>query len=102
MGAEDQDGSPSDPMSLPVSVPARGTGSRSLSEKATPRTATLKNGLPELALYSTIEITLSTGEQRAMCRNIKMLFNFDPPVTDEEIRAALESVFGAYREPVFF
>ena len=23
-----------------------------------------------------------------MCRNIKMLFNFQPPVTDEEIRAA--------------
>jgi hypothetical protein len=23
-----------------------------------------------------------------MCRNIKMLFNFDPPVTNEEIRAA--------------
>jgi len=23
-----------------------------------------------------------------MCRNIKMLFNFDPPVTDEEICAA--------------
>jgi len=23
-----------------------------------------------------------------MCRNIKMLFNFDPPVTDEEIRNA--------------
>jgi hypothetical protein len=23
-----------------------------------------------------------------MCRNIKMLFNFDPPVSDEEIRAA--------------
>jgi hypothetical protein len=23
-----------------------------------------------------------------MCRNIKMLFNFSPPVTDEEIRAA--------------
>ena len=23
-----------------------------------------------------------------MCRNIKMLFNFNPPVTDEEIRAA--------------
>ena len=23
-----------------------------------------------------------------MCRNIKMLFNFDPPVTDGEIRAA--------------
>jgi hypothetical protein len=23
-----------------------------------------------------------------MCRNIKILFNFDPPVSDEEIRAA--------------
>jgi hypothetical protein len=23
-----------------------------------------------------------------MCRNIKILFNFDPPVTDEEIRSA--------------
>jgi hypothetical protein len=23
-----------------------------------------------------------------MCRNIKMLFNFDPPVTSEEVRAA--------------
>ena len=23
-----------------------------------------------------------------MCRNIKILFNFDPPVTDQEIRAA--------------
>ena len=23
-----------------------------------------------------------------MCRNIKMLFNFNPPVTDEEVRAA--------------
>lgn len=23
-----------------------------------------------------------------MCRNIKMLFNFDPPVTSDEIRAA--------------
>ena len=24
----------------------------------------------------------------SMCRNIKTLFNFDPPVTDEEVRAA--------------
>ena len=23
-----------------------------------------------------------------MCRNIRPLFNFDPPVTDEEVRAA--------------
>jgi hypothetical protein len=27
-------------------------------------------------------------EIRIMCRNIKTLFNFEPPVTDEEIRAA--------------
>ena len=26
-----------------------------------------------------------------MCRNIRTLFNFDPPVTDEEIRAQLMS-----------
>jgi hypothetical protein len=25
---------------------------------------------------------------KQMCRNIKMLFNFDPPVTGDEIRAA--------------
>src|SRR6201996_6542986 len=25
---------------------------------------------------------------RTMCRNIKMLFNFDPPVTEEEVHAA--------------
>ena len=27
-------------------------------------------------------------DNRSMCRNIKTLFNFDPPATDEEIRAA--------------
>lgn len=27
-------------------------------------------------------------EVAKMCRNIKKLFNFDPPVTDEEIRSA--------------
>jgi hypothetical protein len=27
-------------------------------------------------------------EIRIMCRNIKTLFNFEPPVTDEEVRAA--------------
>jgi hypothetical protein len=29
-----------------------------------------------------------TPEISSMCRNIKILFNFDPPVTGEEIRAA--------------
>jgi len=27
-----------------------------------------------------------------MCRNIKNLFNFDPPITEEEIRAAIAPV----------
>jgi hypothetical protein len=27
-------------------------------------------------------------EVHAVCRNIKMLFNFDPPVSEDEIRAA--------------
>ena len=27
-------------------------------------------------------------QNRRMCRNIRTLFNFDPPATDEEIRAA--------------
>ena len=30
---------------------------------------------------------MQKGNQ-GMCRNIKTLFNFDPPVTDEEVRAA--------------
>ena len=28
------------------------------------------------------------SDNDVMCRNIKTLFNFDPPATDEEIRAA--------------
>ena len=33
---------------------------------------------------------LATGgcDNAGMCRNIKTLFNFDPPATDDEIRAA--------------
>jgi hypothetical protein len=27
-------------------------------------------------------------QEAAMCRNIKTLFNFEPPATDEELRAA--------------
>jgi len=29
-----------------------------------------------------------TGTVKDMCRNIKTLFNFEPPATEEEIRAA--------------
>jgi hypothetical protein len=31
---------------------------------------------------------IEAAEAMGMCKNIKTLFNFDPPVTDEEIRAA--------------
>jgi hypothetical protein len=41
----------------------------------------LKAGAVYLGACGKIEITF-------MCRNIKTLFNFEPPVTDEEIRAA--------------
>jgi hypothetical protein len=33
-------------------------------------------------------VASAKARQIHMCRNIKPLFNFDPPVTDEEIRAA--------------
>ena len=29
-----------------------------------------------------------SGSVRGMCRNIKTLYNYEPPATDEEIRAA--------------
>jgi hypothetical protein len=32
--------------------------------------------------------TSTKSELTAMCRNIRTLFNFDPPVTDDEVRAA--------------
>jgi hypothetical protein len=28
------------------------------------------------------------GRRRAMCRNIRTLFNFEPPATDDEVRAS--------------
>jgi hypothetical protein len=28
------------------------------------------------------------GENRSMCRNIRTLFNFEPPATEEEVRAS--------------
>jgi hypothetical protein len=38
----------------------------------------------------TQQVAVSTAERGhlSMCRNIKTLFNFDPPVTDDEVRAA--------------
>jgi hypothetical protein len=34
------------------------------------------------------EVTLHHHRGKDMCRSIKTLFNFEPPATDEEIRAA--------------
>ena len=40
-------------------------------------------------MSATTRKTLPTQwENRGVCRNIKTLFNFDPPVTDDEVRAA--------------
>jgi hypothetical protein len=40
-----------------------------------------------------LEIQIYTRIEEFMCRNIKTLFNFDPPATDEEIgEAALQFV----------
>jgi len=41
-------------------------------------------------MFRTLEVSaeVSGAEVIEMCRNIKILFNFDPPVTDDEIRAA--------------
>ena len=35
-----------------------------------------------------LEVEIHDDYNIRMCRNIKTLFNFDPPATDEEIRAA--------------
>jgi hypothetical protein len=36
-----------------------------------------------------LEVDVHAGDYNSfMCRNIKTLFNFDPPATEEEIRAA--------------
>jgi hypothetical protein len=45
-----------------------------------------------LASAAAIAISLLSAahiqRERAMCRNIRTLFNFEPPATDDEIRAA--------------
>jgi hypothetical protein len=43
--------------------------------------ATGWGSFPKIAKIKSIEVS-------AMCRNIKTLFNFAPPVTDDEVRAA--------------
>jgi len=40
------------------------------------------------AEFAKLRRTFSRKRPNGMCRNIKTLFNFDPPVTEEETRAA--------------
>jgi hypothetical protein len=47
----------------------------------------LKSYGPQVQWGSTETVQTSQGF-KAMCRNIKTLFNFDPPVTEDEVRAA--------------
>ena len=35
-----------------------------------------------------VDVSAVFNEGSGMCRNIKLLFNFEPPVTDDEVRAA--------------
>src|SRR5690242_18512654 len=42
----------------------------------------------ELTSFRWLESLIISLEVKRMCRNIRTLFNFDPPVTAEEIRAA--------------
>jgi hypothetical protein len=44
-----------------------------------------ENGMSRIGLRLKF---IRAEEDSVMCRNIKTLFNFDPPVTDEEVRAA--------------
>jgi hypothetical protein len=39
-------------------------------------------------LGQTIVLLEGTAEEQAMCRNIKTLFNFEPPATEDEIHAS--------------
>ena len=41
-----------------------------------------------VCLSSSLSITYAPPSEKLMCRNIKTLYNFDPPATEEEIRAA--------------
>ena len=49
---------------------------------------TLESGAADLSLHRPLRVHIPTRHTDCMCRNIKTLFNFDPPVTDEEIRAS--------------
>jgi hypothetical protein len=51
--------------------------------------AAVGHGSPAYRVRQRVRNPVGSGRQElSMCRNIKMLFNFDPPATPEEVRAA--------------
>ena len=57
---------------------------RNLFVQRTTRVTAIRRHTPEHPDSNTFD----TARSRRMCRNIKILYNFDPPVTAEEVRAA--------------
>jgi len=55
---------------------------------ASPASIAWSESRVEAAWPATYRIHLSAPVEISMCRNIKTLFNFDPPASDDEIRAA--------------
>jgi hypothetical protein len=56
--------------------------------------------LTRLFLYaSPPAVAEKSAREQAMCRNIKPLFNFDPPATNEEIRDAALQFVRKVRQP---
>jgi hypothetical protein len=47
-----------------------------------------KPGDTSVFIFEKIDKNNGIQKEKAMCRNIKTLYNFDPPATDEEIKAA--------------
>ncbi len=43
---------------------------------------------PAVAIVRAVDDHSAKGTLTAMCRNIRPLYNFEPPATDEEVRAA--------------
>ena len=56
--------------------------------------ASWRGGAPGSLDWNNVQISqrpnmaMSRQQEQSMCRNIRTLFNFDPPATDEEIRAS--------------
>src|SRR5262249_24182771 len=68
--------------------PDRGTRVQALGRRARCPGAVLLRSCPTDAEPPFRLRATDEPQERIMCRNIRTLFNFEPPVTDDEIRAA--------------